>query len=161
MTANLLLEKLDGVKETGRGRWIARCPAHSDGRPSLSVRALDDGRVLLHCFAECSVADVLAVVGLDFDALYPPRAIDHCVRRERDPFNARDVLFALHDEALIVAIAGARLAYGYDVDDDERDRMMLACLRFINARDLLKPHPADGHRDYVPRADLDEVAHAA
>jgi hypothetical protein len=40
-----LLDRLQGVKRTGPSRWIARCPAHEDRRPSLAVRELDDGRL--------------------------------------------------------------------------------------------------------------------
>lgn len=43
----------------GRGpRWIARCPAHDDSEPSLSIGTGDDGRVLLHCFAGCRFAAI-------------------------------------------------------------------------------------------------------
>ena len=73
MSADIFLSRLDRVRSTGHDRWIARCPAHDDGRASLSVRELDDGRVLAHCFAGCGAADVLAAVGLDFDVLYPKR----------------------------------------------------------------------------------------
>ncbi|MSQ55589.1 MAG: DNA primase, partial [Betaproteobacteria bacterium] len=34
MTATTLLDRLDGVRATGPGRWIAQCPAHPDKRPS-------------------------------------------------------------------------------------------------------------------------------
>ena len=40
------LDALDGVQESGSG-WSARCPAHDDYNPSLSVAEGDDGRVLL------------------------------------------------------------------------------------------------------------------
>lgn len=48
------------------GRWcgtygIARCPAHDDGRPSLSVRD-GDTRVLFHCFAGCESARIAEIV---------------------------------------------------------------------------------------------------
>jgi hypothetical protein len=46
MSADVLLDKLDGVRPTGAGRWIAKCPAHEDRHASLSVRELDDGHVL-------------------------------------------------------------------------------------------------------------------
>ncbi len=84
MTAAALLAKLDGVRSTGRGRWMARCPAHDDGRPSLSVREIDDGRVLVHDFAGCAVADVLNAVGLEVSDLFPDRASDHRGHRERE-----------------------------------------------------------------------------
>ena len=38
MTAATILDRLDGVRPTGDGRWIARCPAHDDRSPSLSIR---------------------------------------------------------------------------------------------------------------------------
>lgn len=160
MSADTLLAKLDGVRATGRGRWLAKCPAHADGSPSLSIRELDDGRVLLHCFALCSVADVLAAVGLDFDALYPPRAIDHHVRRERDPFATRDVLLALADETQLAAIVAGRVAYGYAVDWNELDRLMTAVGRIAAAADLFKPHPAHRRRAVIARDELREVEHA-
>jgi len=38
--------------------WTARCPAHNDRTPSLSI-GRRDGRVLLHCFGGCTQAEVL------------------------------------------------------------------------------------------------------
>lgn len=51
--------------------WQARCPAHDDDRPSLSVHAGDDGRVLLKCHAGCGFADVLAALDLETRDLFP------------------------------------------------------------------------------------------
>jgi hypothetical protein len=39
--------------------FTARCPAHDDRRPSLSVREGADGRVLVWCFAGCPTEDVV------------------------------------------------------------------------------------------------------
>lgn len=66
-----ILQHLDKVKKTGKG-YQARCPAHDDGGPSLSLREGDDGRVLLHCFAGCSTASVMAAIGLTMADLFPP-----------------------------------------------------------------------------------------
>ena len=33
--------------------WLAPCPAHEDGTPSLALRDGDAGRVLVHCHAGC------------------------------------------------------------------------------------------------------------
>ena len=160
MSADVLLAKLDGVRQTGQGRWLAKCPAHADRSPSLSIRELADGRTLCHCHAGCAVVEVLQAVGLGFDALFPARALDHRVRRERDPFNARDVLFALADETQVAAIVAARVAYGYDVDFREIDRLMTAVARIATAADLFRPHPANGRRTCPTRAENDEIAEA-
>lgn len=71
--AERLLERLEAVRETGPGRWLARCPSHEDGRPSLSIREGDDGRVLAHCFAGCPVEEIVSAVGLELSDLFPPR----------------------------------------------------------------------------------------
>ena len=49
---------------TGVERWQARCPAHADRSPSLSIRVGLDGRVLVHCFAGCEASAVLTALGL-------------------------------------------------------------------------------------------------
>ena len=56
-----LLDRL-GV-DLGRRRGVTRCPAHDDRAASLSWRLADDGRELLHCFAGCSFAEILAALG--------------------------------------------------------------------------------------------------
>jgi putative DNA primase/helicase len=40
---------------------MAKCPAHDDRNPSLSIREAD-GKVLLHCYAGCSQQDVINVL---------------------------------------------------------------------------------------------------
>lgn len=37
-----LLERLDRVRQAGDGKWLARCPAHKDHSPSLSIRDAGD-----------------------------------------------------------------------------------------------------------------------
>ena len=38
--------------------WMAKCPAHEDNNPSLSIREVD-GKVLLHCHAGCPQREVI------------------------------------------------------------------------------------------------------
>jgi len=123
-----LLSKLDKVKPTGRGRWIACCPAHEDRSPSLSVRELDDGRILLHCFAECEVTEVLGALGLAFEDLYPEKTSEHG-RKVRRPFPAHDVLQALAFEALVVSVAAANVARGVILSEADQERLLLAAAR--------------------------------
>ena len=73
-----LLAQLSGVRKSGSG-WTARCPAHEDRNPSLSLRLADSGRLLLHCFAGCSFDEIRPFLGLAGvkeaprrERLYPP-----------------------------------------------------------------------------------------
>jgi hypothetical protein len=129
MNADRPLSKLDGARSTGHHSWLARCPGHNDRHPSLSIRELPDGRVLVHDFAGCSVEDVLAAVGLEFDALYPPRAIDHRLPPERRPFSACDVLRASATEALVAAVVSADIIAGCLPDRRDHDRLVTASSR--------------------------------
>ena len=45
----------------GRG-WIARCPAHDDRHPSLSIADTKDGKVLVRCHAGCDQQHVIAAL---------------------------------------------------------------------------------------------------
>jgi hypothetical protein len=69
----LVLDALPGTARRSGGQFLARCPAHEDRQPSLAVRELDDGRVLLRCHAGCSTDDVLDAVGLAYRDLFPDR----------------------------------------------------------------------------------------
>ncbi len=122
-----LLSRLDKPRQIGPGRWITRCPAHADKSPSLSIRELEDGRILIHDFGGCSTADVLAAVGLEFSDLYPKRPpADPHAKPERRPFPASDVLRALRHETLVVACAAGTLQRGMTLGDDDLERLALA-----------------------------------
>ena len=65
------------VKAIGSDRWIAQCPAHDDGRPSLSIRR-GRGRALAFCFAGCTPDAVASAVGLRIDDLFDdPKGIEY------------------------------------------------------------------------------------
>ena len=65
-----VLSKLPDAKRSGNG-WSARCPAHDDGSPSLSISEGDDGRILLHCHAGCAVEAIVEALGLRLTDLMP------------------------------------------------------------------------------------------
>lgn len=52
MTAETLAKALGGRK--AGAVWMARCPAHEDREPSLSIANADDGKVLVCCHAGCA-----------------------------------------------------------------------------------------------------------
>lgn len=59
----------------------ARCPAHPDSNPSLSINEGRDGRVVLHCHAGCTVGDIVAAVGLTEADLFEPDAWETTQKR--------------------------------------------------------------------------------
>ena len=131
-----LLSLLEGVRRTGTGTWLARCPAHADKSPSLSVRDADD-KVLIHCHAGCTAHDVVAAVGLELTDLFPPRPADpaHAGKPERRPFPAADILRAIAFEALVVGCAASAMLAGEAFSQVDRDRLMLAVSRIQSALD--------------------------
>lgn len=73
----LVLSRIQGARPNGRG-WMARCPAHEDRMPSLSIAQGDDGRALLHCHAGCAVKAICDALGIEERELFevgdaPPR----------------------------------------------------------------------------------------
>jgi putative DNA primase/helicase len=60
MNLEAILDRFEGVRRSGAG-WVARCPAHDDRNPSLSINERD-GKILLHCHAGCSQEAVLAAL---------------------------------------------------------------------------------------------------
>src|SRR5690625_3021049 len=121
--------------ETAPDQWLARCPAHEDKSPSLSIKAVDD-RVLVHCFAGCDAADVTAAVGLSLADLFDsplddlPPVSAHVRRRYGQ---AEAALRTLRDEILIVVLAADRLAAGYGLSGDDMTRLHRAHQRIMPA----------------------------
>ena len=60
MNAETIAKALGGRK-AGSG-WTARCPAHDDRTPSLSIRDADDNKVLVHCHAGCDQERVITAL---------------------------------------------------------------------------------------------------
>lgn len=132
MSADNLISKLDKVRRTGPGTFLACCPAHDDKSPSLAIRELSDGRILLHCFAGCEVESVLSTIGLTFTDLFPERECQYA-KSERHPFPAGDVLRTIGFEALVVATASTAMLDGECLSPIDRDRLLLAVARIQGA----------------------------
>lgn len=69
MTATEFAKRL-GARRCGNS-WVARCPAHLDRSPSLSIAEGNDGRVLVKCFAGCPTQAVLEALNLGWRDLFP------------------------------------------------------------------------------------------
>lgn len=60
-----VLNRFEGVTQTGMDSWVAMCPTHGDTQQPLLILLEPDGRVLLHCHAGCTVEEICAAVGLN------------------------------------------------------------------------------------------------
>lgn len=140
-TIEKLLSRLDAVRPRGPGKWFARCPAHDDDRPSLSVQETSDGTVLLHCFAGCGAGDICAAIGLSLADLFVQRLPDGEGRRHRHhrpQFSAKDLLHALDHESLIITNTACNVAAGRAVDSVELERLKLARDRITRMLDVVR-----------------------
>ena len=138
MTIDALVSSLDGAKQTGSGKYIARCPAHDDKSPSLAIKDCSDGRVLIHCFAGCETEDVLSAVGLAFSDLMPER-ISGKHGYKPQTFDARQVLVTLDHESLVVALIGADLIQHKKLDGPTWERLARSVNRINSARATVAP----------------------
>ncbi|WP_273755848.1 hypothetical protein [Bartonella sp. MM73XJBT.G] len=74
-----------GITNAVRGVWYgrygsARCPAHDDQLPSLSLSNGHDGRLLLTCYAGCSFREIIQAlrrIGLLGKQAFVDKAYDH------------------------------------------------------------------------------------
>lgn len=130
MIADTLLSRLSKVKKTGPDRWSALCPAHDDHHPSLGVRELDNGRVVVRCRSVgCSVEEILATVGLGFSDLFPPRIDGHFAKGERRPFFPSDVFTIVQREVIVLAVIACDMHSAKQISAADHARLLLAAER--------------------------------
>lgn len=84
------LALLEGVKDVNGG-WVALCPAHEDKKQSLSVSEGDDGRILVHCHAGCSVEAICNALGIEVKELFPGK------NQKSSNSNGRGRIVAVYD----------------------------------------------------------------
>lgn len=116
----LLLPRLGGVKRSG-ARYMARCPAHQDKSPSLSLSRGDDGRALVHCYAGCETRDVMAAVGLELRDLFP----ENLSQEQRQQYRRNKLEAERRFEALVIEAAEGESRTG-DLSGESIARLALA-----------------------------------
>jgi AAA domain len=79
-----ILSRFDGIRKCRDG-YKARCPAHDDRQPSLSITE-KNGKILINCFAQCALEKILAKVNLQLSDLFINE-----VRARRQSTAAREV----------------------------------------------------------------------
>ena len=137
-----LLHRLERVQRSGQG-WRADCSNGHRARGTLSVAQGDDGRLLLHCFAGCSAADVLGALGLTLGDVMPERLRDDSSegrRTARERFRLASMTAAagvIEREARIVHLAGCDQLQGKVLAADDVQRLGEAVERIAAAHEVL------------------------
>mgnify|MGYP001140728273 CR=1 FL=1 len=123
------LARLDGVKKTGAGKWVAKCPTRQERTASLSIKQTEDGRVLLHDFGGDDAASILSALGISWVQLIPPhlrRDKQAHTPAERQGHDAQAALNAIHTAATITRICANRMADGQPLADADRHALRQA-----------------------------------
>jgi hypothetical protein len=63
-----------GVKQCGSS-YRVNCPAHSDSRPSMSIKESNNGFILLYCHTGCTTQEICDVLGIHISQLFPQKNI--------------------------------------------------------------------------------------
>ena len=135
MAVEQLLSVLDGVRQTRPNQWIARCPAHEDRSPSLSVKDSGGGIVLIKCFAGCESEAVLDALGLQFSDLFPERLPDVPHRRPSISLSPREIVEVIEHELTVASLILADVAESKLIDEDTWGRFCKAAQRIQTVRD--------------------------
>lgn len=109
------LDQLDKVKKLGK-KWIARCPAHEDGRPSLLVSEGEQG-IMIWCFAGCSYHEITAAMGIrPRDLFYESLTDDR--RRE---YQANHINRRIQTADTIIYFGDTAMTNGTITDDQRKE----------------------------------------
>jgi hypothetical protein len=138
-----VLGRLEATRQRQPGQWSARCPAHADKGPSLSVRESTEGAVLIHCFAGCTPAEVVGAMGLELHELFPPRETPPgAPKRTPRLLSAGQALDLLAHEAMLVAVAAGNVGRGLALTEKDHAQVMQAAGRINYLRDQVKGNHA-------------------
>lgn len=116
-----ILSLFNGTRKTGESQWQCKCPVHGDKTASLGI-AFKDGRILINCFAGCSLESILKSVGLKFDDIMPEKNLGHH-KPERHLWNPYSVLKSIRDDVGFVYMCAHHMAKGKRLLDSDYEKL--------------------------------------
>lgn len=129
-----ILPRLDKVKPIKPSQWLSCCPSHQDQNASLAITELDDGRVLLKCWAGCTAREITNAVGLNMRCLFPqPNTTTSTANRTPavTVWPRKKLLNQLRQEQTIIAIYNSDLSKGRPISEDNENRALQAAITSI------------------------------
>lgn len=119
MSIDDFLSRLNRVRQLSDSQYQASCPTamhtHGDRSAGLSIKAADDGRVLVFCHAGCHAELIAQALGLTLSDLFP--------EAERRPGSAlaRNPRFLTSDMATVIAYDAVTASLALDYVKQGRD----------------------------------------
>lgn len=112
----------DNIKPAGKN-WIARCSVHNDKDFAMSIKQVDNGSVIAHCFA-CGAngLDLYQSLGLDLDELFGGKKLDN----NHVP---NDIKQTIKTDTMCVKMYESGMEKGVQFSLDDRRRYRLAQAR--------------------------------
>ncbi len=133
-----LLEQLSGVKRLRPDRWQARCPAHDDRSPSLSITEIADGTLLIRCWAGCSADAIVDAVGLELKDLFPPRLNGQDYRAGKPPrYSPAEIVMTAITEATILMLGYRSAQRGETLSLRDQGRIEVAVQTLQHCREVV------------------------
>lgn len=137
MSVEILLSGLHKVRRSSNNSWIACCPAHDDRTPSLSIKDIGDGKLLLNCLAGCDTEAILGALGLEWADIMPPnQPKEHFIKPAKQRVYATDALRVIGFEGQIVCLAAYDLRKGIVPKEADMQRLELAMQRINTALEM-------------------------
>ena len=119
------LSRLEKIRRTGEGKWLACCPSHDDKSPSLAIKQTDDGKILIHCFAGCGVEEIVSAIGLTLADLMPDNS--QFKKGSKPPkFNKFELFDRVVFESTILLVAIRQLFNHEPLSDEDMARVIKA-----------------------------------
>lgn len=126
MNIDQLLTRLEKVRRTGDGKWLACCPAHNDKSPSLAIKQTDDGKILIHCFAGCEVEAIVSSIDLTLADLMPDNPPTYKKRSKPPKFNKYELFDRVVYESTILLVAIRQLINKEALSSEDQKRVFKA-----------------------------------
>lgn len=124
------------IRPNGRDRYRAICPVCGERNPNtLSIGVTREGAVLLKCFKlGCGIDAICAALALEVGDLFPPRESSGSPVQRGRLISAGQALDLLHDEAMLIAVAGSNIGRGVHLTEADLSRCLQAAGRIAYLR---------------------------
>jgi hypothetical protein len=102
----------------------------------MTVREVEDGMLLVHCFAGCGIDAIAGAIGLSISDLMPDKQPDELRKSRKIPFSPSDVLACTKNDASLIYVVMCDLDKGIDLTDKQIKAAKKAAARIYSAANI-------------------------